>query len=145
MIKLKKMFLKEKPSNIILTLGIKSPQNILSICKKTDIIYAYTLNILKDLEENDIVYSEKSGRERFYRLTDQGKQIYTYLSEFVDNLDKIEFGEARMSVEEKKIEEYRKKIEELRGQLQKEDIEGIHSSQKLGALLEQLEKIETQL
>ncbi len=142
---MKKIFIKEKQTNIILSLGIKSPQNILDICKKTDIIYAYTLNILKDLEEEDIVYSEKSGRERYYRLTDPGKQIYQYLSEFIKNMDSLEYGEAKMSLEEKKIQEYRDKIDNLKEELKKEKLSGAHTSQKLDVLLEQLGKIEAQL
>jgi len=142
---MKKLFIKEKQSNIILTLGLRSPQNILDICKKTDIIYAYTLNILKDLEEKKIVYSEKSGRERYYRLTDQGKEIYGYLKEFVSKMDKIEYGEAKVSIEEKKLEEYKKKIDDLKKQLRSENLEGTHSSQKLEALLDQLEQIEAQI
>jgi len=142
---MKEIFIKEKQTNIILSLGIKSPQNILDICKKTDIIYAYTLNILKDLEEEDIVYSEKSGRERYYRLTDPGKQIYQYLSEFIRNMDSLEYGEAKMSLEEKKIQEYRDKIDNLKEELKKEKLSGAHTSQKLDVLLEQLGKIEAQL
>jgi len=142
---MKEIFIKEKQTNIILSLGIKSPQNILDICKKTDIIYAYTLNILKDLEEEDIVYSEKSGRERYYRLTDPGKQIYQYLSEFIKNMDSLEYGEAKMSLEEKKIQEYRDKIDNLKEELKKEKLSGAHTSQKLDVLLDQLEKIEAQL
>jgi len=142
---MKEIFIKEKQTNIILSLGIKSPQNILDICKKTDIIYAYTLNILKDLEEEGIVYSEKSGRERYYRLTDPGKQIYQYLSEFIKNMDSLEYGEAKMSLEEKKIQEYRDKIDNLKEELKKEKLSGVHTSQKLDVLLDQLEKIEAQL
>jgi predicted transcriptional regulator len=139
------LFIKEKQSNIILTLGHRSPLNILDVCKRTDIIYAYTLNILKELEEKQIVYSEKSGRERYYRLTDLGKQIYEYLSEFLKNMDSLEYGESKISMEEQKIQEYREKIDALKEQLKKEKLQGSHTSQKLESLLSQLEQIEAQL
>jgi DNA-binding PadR family transcriptional regulator len=100
---------------------------------------------LKELEEKEVVYSEKSGRERYYRLTDLGKQIFEYLSEFIKNMDSLEYGESKISMEEQKIQEYREKIDALKEQLKKEKLQGSHTSQKLESLLSQLEQIEAQL
>jgi DNA-binding MarR family transcriptional regulator len=142
---MKELFIKDKQASIIMSLGIKSPQNILDICKKTEIVYAYTHGILKELENAELVYSEKSGRERYYRLTDAGKEVYQNLSKFMDNMDKIEYGQANITLEEQKLLEYKQKIEDLKAQLKGERMKGTHSSQKLDALLDQLTQIEAQL
>jgi len=142
---MKELFIKDKQSSIIMSLGVKSPQNILDICKKTEIVYAYTHGILKELENAELVYSEKSGRERYYRLTDKGKEVYQNLSKFMENMDKLEYGQANISLEEQKLLEYKQKIEDLKAQLQGERMKGTHSSQKLDALLDQLTQIEAQL
>ena len=142
---MKELFIKDKQTSIIMSLGMKSPQNILDICKKTEIVYAYTHGILKELENAELVYSEKSGRERFYRLTDIGKEVYQFLSKFMENMDKLEYGQANISLEEQKLLEYKQKIEDLKAQLQGEHMKGTHSSQKLDALLDQLTQIEAQL
>lgn len=77
------MELKEKEDNVIdLTkktiktiLLIDKSKNMHKLCKITDTTYSYQIRLLKLLEVDGFITTEKIGRDRHIKLTEKGKEL----------------------------------------------------------------------
>lgn len=80
---MKNKFLLEKPSRIMMSL-LDGSDYIHHISLESSSMYATALLILKDLERDGFVKSEKKGRKHIYRLTEKGRKIALVIKEIWD-------------------------------------------------------------
>ncbi|HDI06586.1 MAG TPA: ArsR family transcriptional regulator [Candidatus Aenigmarchaeota archaeon] len=72
------------PRNTLVLLS-KSPLTITEISKETDSQYSSVLKVIKMLEENGLIQTEKRGRIRIVWLTEFGEKI-SNLFKRIDNM-----------------------------------------------------------
>ncbi len=86
---LESFFINEKPVKILVNINSGFTDNYASeLSSEVDATYSHTVRILHQLEEFDLVDSEKDGRKKVVELTDEGEKIAKrcgeLLSEFRD-------------------------------------------------------------
>ncbi len=69
-------FLNCKPAKIMVKLGDKSTDNYASsLSSEVDATYAHTVRIIAKMEEFDLIETEKKGRKKIIKLTDEGEDV----------------------------------------------------------------------
>lgn len=58
-----------------------------TVTKGIDTTYGHTLEILKKLEKQKMIISEKSGRKKFVKLTKKGERSADLFIELIEELD----------------------------------------------------------
>jgi len=85
------LFLREKPSRILLSLKrAKIPVYATILSKEADCTYSHTIKILDVLESMGMVEFDKKGRIKGVKLTDDGKIIANNLEEIMNKLVHVE-------------------------------------------------------
>lgn len=85
------IFLNEKPVMALVTIRKANDEIYGSIIsREIDTTYAHTVKIIAQLEEKNLVKSEKKGRKKILTLTPKGKR---YGDLFVDMLEMFQQGE----------------------------------------------------
>jgi len=54
------------------------PDNTTEVSKKSDLTYSHVSKVINDLEERELITSEKVGRVREIKLTVKGKRMKEY-------------------------------------------------------------------
>ena len=82
------VLVREKPSMMLIYLNISPKQNIYasSLTKSTGCTYTYVNKILKKMEEDGLITSQRRGRKKFLKLTSKGTEIAENLQRISDIL-----------------------------------------------------------
>ena len=72
---LTRLFLSNKPSNIIIYIKDEERTYANVICKKVDCTYAHVIKILNIFGELNLIKFEKEGRTKYIKLTEDGIEI----------------------------------------------------------------------
>lgn len=87
----KSFFLKEKPVKALITIRRNRDEIYGSIIsKKIDTTYAHTIKILGEMEDEGLITSEKDGRKKVLKLTEEGKEC---ADKFLELLNCLEEGQ----------------------------------------------------
>lgn len=86
-----KDFLLRKTGNVLLFLVKENPTNLMKISKELHVNYNWVLNTIRFLEQNEIVKTKKTGRERIIYLTEKGKKVVEKLKEVINTFDETSF------------------------------------------------------
>ena len=74
------MFLKKKPSNVLIAL-LEKDMYISELAKKADSTYVYVTNLVSSLVSKGIVEITPRGKFRIAKLTDKGREIAVLLKQ----------------------------------------------------------------
>lgn len=81
------VFLREKPSKILVSLSNPSKENYASaLSTNVGCTYSHTVRLLQKFEELGLVEAKKKGRKKMIVLTDKGEKVASNLSEVLDVL-----------------------------------------------------------
>lgn len=81
------LFLREKPSKILVSLNNPSTDNYASaLSTEVGCTYSHTVRLLQDFEQEGLVRTEKKGRKKIIELTDNGREVASLLGELIDHL-----------------------------------------------------------
>ena len=85
---MKKLFLKSKPSAVLLLLKDASQSWYPSkLARESKSSYVHVVNLLSKLRELGIVATEKKGKQNIYHLTDRGAILVSPLDDFSKKCD----------------------------------------------------------
>jgi DNA-binding MarR family transcriptional regulator len=76
------IFFQEKSKLILLSLAKKRRKSISDVASEVKGSYAHIYNLIKTLENQDIVETEKKGRTKYISLTDKGEKLAETLKDF---------------------------------------------------------------
>lgn len=83
------IFLREKPSKILVSLNNPSTENYASaLSTQADCTYSHTVRLIKKFKELGLIETKKEGRKKIVKLTHEGEQVATNLAEVFDKLRK---------------------------------------------------------
>ncbi len=88
---MKKLFLKAKPSAVLLLL--KDAQQTWypsKLARESSSSYVHTVNLLSQLRRLGVVTVERKGRQNMYRLTERGAQLASPLDDFSKKCEAVE-------------------------------------------------------
>lgn len=81
------IFLREKPSKILVSLSNPSKENYASaLSTNVGCTYSHTVRLLQKFEDLGLIETEKKGRKKIMTLTDKGEKVASNLSEVLDKL-----------------------------------------------------------
>jgi predicted transcriptional regulator len=81
------LFLHSKPAKIMVQLNNPTKENYASkIAKNVDCTYSHAVRTIQKLEEQELIVSNKNGRKKELRLTEEGGEIAETLSELLYQL-----------------------------------------------------------
>ncbi|MFB6204270.1 MAG: hypothetical protein ABEJ75_01360 [Candidatus Nanohaloarchaea archaeon] len=84
---IEEFFLHLKPSKIMVRLADPSVENYASaLSSEVDSTYSHTVRILQQMEEFDLVRSEKKGRKKEIELTSRGERIAEDLNQLIRDI-----------------------------------------------------------
>lgn len=80
------IFLKEKPSLILLALNKNNniEKTVSCLVKDADSVFAHVTNTISSFKKENIVTSKKMGRKKIITLTEKGKQLAKLLEEVLN-------------------------------------------------------------
>jgi predicted transcriptional regulator len=88
---MKKLFLKTKPSAILILLKDSQQSWYPSkLARAASMSYVHTVNLLAELSALGIVTHEKKGKQNFYKLTEKGAYLALSLEDFSKKCDTAE-------------------------------------------------------
>ena len=87
---LKKFFLQEKPTDMIVILRRQGTSYASELSTKADTTYSHAVKVMNRMKEIDLVTSEKKGRKKEYRLTDKGNDLADNLVNMFDSVEGME-------------------------------------------------------
>ncbi|MDI6889208.1 MAG: MarR family transcriptional regulator [Methanocellales archaeon] len=146
---LKKLFLREKPAHILLTIASHEKPYASTIAKAVDSTYAHITNILSEMEKHGLVAFSPQGRIKYVRLTDLGETVAGILGELYNVL-----GETKVPLRDEDVNRLRKKMASLTSKIDaiyREELKGKKSltikdatriSRRFGPYLREIGKIE---
>ena len=88
---MKKLFLKAKPSAVLLLL--KDAQQAWypsKLARESSSSYVHTVNLLSQLRKLGVVSVEKKGRQNIYKLAERGAQLASLLDDFSKKCEAVE-------------------------------------------------------
>jgi predicted transcriptional regulator len=98
---MKKLFLKVKPSTVLLLLKDSQQSWYPSkLARASNASYVHTVNLLVSLRKLGVVTIEKKGRQNFYKLTEKGAYLALSLEDFAKKCDLFS-QEAKQQAEKK--------------------------------------------
>ncbi|MFB6116289.1 MAG: winged helix DNA-binding protein [Candidatus Nanosalina sp.] len=84
---LESFFINEKPVKILVNINSGFTGNYASeLSSEVDATYSHTVRILHQLEEFELIESEKDGRKKVVELTDEGEEIAKTCGELLNKL-----------------------------------------------------------
>jgi len=107
------------PRNTLVLLS-KSPLTITEISKETDSQYSSVLKVIKMLEENGLIQTEKRGRIRIVWLTEFGEKI-SNLFKRIDNMIEKAWKMMDRDIAKARIEEIARDVERILNLPKKEE------------------------
>lgn len=87
---LKKFFLQEKPTDMIVILRKQGTSYASELSTKADTTYSHAVKVMNRMKEIGLVQSEKKGRKKEYTLTEKGQQLADNLINMFDEVDGME-------------------------------------------------------
>lgn len=81
------LFLKRKPSILVVILHERGELNARQLSEKAETTYSHAVRVLNKMEELEVVSSERKGRSKNYTLTDKGRKISRGLRNTFDSLE----------------------------------------------------------
>jgi predicted transcriptional regulator len=95
---MKRLFLKLKPSAVLLLLKDSSKQWYpSSLARAAGSSYVHTVNLLAQLRKMGVVQAETKGRQHLYRLTEKGAYLAASLDDFAKKCEAYEQEAAAQS------------------------------------------------
>ena len=82
-IKRKYLFLKETPTNLILTISKYEELYLSQLIKEAKVAYSHSYYILDTLEKLKIIETKKIDNVKIIKLTEKGKKIANLLNELL--------------------------------------------------------------
>ncbi len=84
------LFLHSKPAKILVKLNNPTKENYASkVAKNVDCTYSHAVGTIQDLGEHGLIRSEKKGRKKELKLTEEGRVIAETLSELMHQLRQL--------------------------------------------------------
>ncbi len=83
---MKNVFFQKKSKEVLLNLEESSTSSITDVSRAINGTYAHTFNIIRDLEELNIIKSKKDGRTKFVTLTEKGEELAKLMRSFQEIL-----------------------------------------------------------
>ena len=81
---LESFFINEKPVKILVNINSGFTDNYASkLSTEVDATYSHTVRILHELEEFNLVTSEREGRKKIVSLTEDGEKVATQCGELL--------------------------------------------------------------
>ncbi|MFQ6050624.1 MAG: hypothetical protein ACE5K4_02920 [Candidatus Hydrothermarchaeota archaeon] len=80
-------FLVEKPCKLLLAIESEKKTYVHELSKEIDTTYAYTLNLVQELEKDGFLISEKIGRKKYVKLTEKGLNVSSRLKDFLNEIE----------------------------------------------------------
>lgn len=93
---MKEFFMNEKPVMAMVAIRQQEEAYGTQVSKRIDTTYSHTIKILSRLEEEGLIETEKNGRKKILRLTEEGK---TYADAFIRLLNIFEESSRSNSLE----------------------------------------------
>jgi predicted transcriptional regulator len=87
---LKKFFLQEKPTDMIVILRKQGTSYASELSTKADTTYSHAVKVMNRMKEIGLVKSEKKGRKKEYKLTQKGQDLADNLINMFDAVDGME-------------------------------------------------------
>lgn len=84
---MKDIFFQERGKEILLALAKREGQYVTEVVEGTKGTYAHTFNLIRIMEEAEIVEASKQGRRRYITLTPRGREMAALLEQFLVILD----------------------------------------------------------
>lgn len=84
---LKRFFLQEKPTDMIVILRRQNSSYASELSTKADTTYSHAVKVMNRMKEIGLVESEKIGRKKEYRLTDKGQKLADNLINMCDEVE----------------------------------------------------------
>lgn len=76
------IFFRKKPLHLLLNIKVGSnPKNISVLSRDTNCTYSHVVKLLDIFKEMGLVNLERSGRQKFVKLTDKGFNLAVHLEE----------------------------------------------------------------
>lgn len=81
------IFLRQKPSKILVSLNNPSTENYASaLSTNIGCTYSHTVRLLQDFEQLGLIETKKEGRKKIIELTDKGRDVASNISEVMEKL-----------------------------------------------------------
>lgn len=74
------LFFKEKSVGILIAVRQSRESYALQISRDVDVTYSYTVKVLEQMKEYDLVEFEKRSRKKIVTLTEDGEEIAKHLN-----------------------------------------------------------------
>lgn len=88
---LEDFFLNCKPAKIMIRLGDSSTDNYASsLSREVDATYAHTVRIVAKMEEFGLIETEKKGRKKIIKLTEDGEDVSEDLASLLNKFGAID-------------------------------------------------------
>lgn len=84
---MKDIFFQEKGKAILLVLAGRDGQYVTEVAEGTKGTYAHTFNLIRIMEEAEVVEASKQGRVRYITLTPRGREMAALVERFCALLD----------------------------------------------------------
>ncbi len=143
---LKELFFNRKTVEILLAmLDDEKPRYPKVIAEEVDSMYPHVFNILKELEDVDLIESYKEGRIRYIRLTSEGKKISIKFKDIYSELETFQqkFSESREREDAIAMSRFRDNLNSIEYRLLSEKLdkkESFREVLKLSKLRTELER-----
>lgn len=86
---LEDLFLRKKPTRLILSMNSEKPKYVSTLAKETDCTYSHIVKLLNVLKKLGIATFEKKGRVKYITLTADGKEIANILESLLRKFSKF--------------------------------------------------------
>lgn len=87
---LKRFFLQEKPTDMIVILRRQNKSYASELSTKADTTYSHAVKVMNRMKEIGLVESEKIGRKKEYRLTEKGQKLADNLINMCQEVEGME-------------------------------------------------------
>ena len=82
------IFLREKPSKILISLHRESTENYASaLSTQVDCTYSHTVRLIQKFDQLGLIETKKEGRKKIVELTNNGETIASNLSDVFNKLE----------------------------------------------------------
>jgi predicted transcriptional regulator len=89
------LFFREKPVKYILAVKSAGKCYVSEIAKKIDCTFAHALKLTEEFEKLKIVETEKEGKKRVVRLTEEGEELASAFEIAVKKLKRLSSGDEK--------------------------------------------------
>lgn len=96
---LEKLFLRKKPTKLLLSLNTEKYKYVSIIAKEIDCTYSHVVKLLNILKKLNITTFEKKGRVKYVTLTSEGKDIAKTFETLLRKFSRVSKNEKKEKIE----------------------------------------------